>query len=235
MRKQQIKDEDVREALKKFQGELSVRVQKPYWDKFTGPSHSQQPQPVKIYGVNGLVISLEPEFKKAIKPDSYVGEMFLVTPELIAEYKKQLKRPGGIDSYGHTMTGCICTGIVVDRAEDLNLETLHVKSALVQYGARELSSLVGPEWEIFLPKAAEHFGVQSAKFDKNSEYIAHLDKQGHIVGIDTSSYARAFSMLITDKTQLEPGIKAVYSAGCTIDRIIARRVKEMEKVMRCDV
>lgn len=231
-----IRDSDIRDALKNILEleRLPFNVRKHYREVYHHPGSSDVPCPSKVYKTGGLIVSVEAELADVIKPlgSQYPANgIFLATPKLIARYKKEYKRDQGIRRYGVTEKGSIWQGPIVDRADDTNLETMHAKSVLVQYSGRDLSTLVGPEWELFIPKVAEHFGVSVAMLDVNSSYIASLDEHGHLV-VSSDTGAKAFSMLITEKKQLEPGINDVYHAGQTIEKVIGSRVREMEMIMR---
>lgn len=234
--KPDIRDSDVRAALAKIApgNEISVEINKPYR---CGYGEEKDRMWDKIYSMNGLKVFVEAELGAIYKVEGYEPQTmkeYLMTPEQCELSKKKMEEKMSKEKkirpliISPSIIGfffpdiCGIEGPLVDKADDTELKTIRVVSALAQYQGLDLSEF-GPEWKGFIETIKSKYNLEIKAQSSNVKEPSLIRPKGGLIMHDRhepeEKIPLVFSSTITKKQDLEK-ICYVYYAGSTLKETI---------------
>jgi len=211
----EIKDSDVRGILENIAKEdglsLESKINLPFKSIILGGHplriHVDKKTYDKVYTLDGLTINLQAEVGKRTRNKNFKEDIrnYLVTKkENVVNWRELSEILVHFDS--DTILGPI-----VDSVDDITLDTINVKSVLVQYTGLPFENL--NKSSDFISELKRKYGLEILSKNDGVVYsrLHNLQFSGRLGDIE-----QVFSKKIYKKDELETGITSVYAAGKTL-------------------
>lgn len=227
MEDKKMRDEDVRNAIKKLPytgtpGTFTFHVQSPFEYRYLIGDYSQERRYDKVFSLvnGGLNIHVEAEIaeRRANEGESTLlpgnppeYPLFLVTRAQAEELDNIKTR-----SYSDYKATQAVKGPLVEREDDRDLTTIIATSVAIQHTGMNLSKLDPLLWAEILTSLQDKYGLSVSSSPSGLIKGTQLGKYS----VSRMHEGQFFTTLVTEQEMLEPAMRSAYMVGTAISRFL---------------